>query len=340
MADPRFFTRHGPFTVGWLATLVGGAVMPGADSALILTDVASLSEAGPEHLSFLDNRKYTDHFRATKAGACLVTATLADEAPAGTIAIICDEPYRAYAKAAAAFYPAIASTGRIHPSAIIDPTALLADGVEVGAGVVIGQRVEIARGTRIAGNVVIDDGVVIGEFCTIGANASISHALIGAHVLIYPGCRIGQDGFGFAMGPRGHLKVPQLGRVVIGDDVEIGANCTIDRGAGPDTIIGRGCRIDNLVQIAHNVILGAGCVLVSQAGIAGSTTLGAGVVIAGQSGIAGHLTLGAGSRVAGHSGVMRDIPPGVTVMGVPAMPIKQFWRELATLQALARRPDR
>jgi len=139
------------------------------------------------------------------------------------------------------------------------------------------------------------------------------------------------------MGPKGHLKVPQLGRVVIGDDVEIGANTTIDRGAGPDTIVGPGCRIDNLVQIGHNVELGAGCVIVSQVGISGSTRLGRGVVLGGQVGVAGHLTLGDGCQVAAQSGIMRDIPPGETVMGYPAKPIKEFWREIAALKNLVSR---
>ena len=338
MADPRFFARQGPFTLGFLATLTGGVIGRGGNPELALQDVASLADAGPTQVSFLDNRKYADQFRATKAGVCLVVAALADEAPEGTIPLICDEPYRAYARVASAFYPAEQARGIIHPSAIIDPTATLGEGVEVGAGVVIGRDVEIGAGTIIGPNAVIGDGVVFGPHGTIGANASISHAIIGAQVHVYPGCRIGHDGFGFAMGRQGHLKVPQLGRVIIGDDVEIGANTTIDRGAGPDTVIGSCCRIDNLVQIAHNVTVGPGSVLVSQSGISGSTKLGPGVVVAGQSGIAGHLSIGAGARVAGHSGVMRDIPPGGTVMGLPAMPIKQFWREIATVQALAKRP--
>lgn len=338
MADPRFFKRLGPFTVADLARLTGAAIGAGGDPGRVVTDVATLSEAGPEQISFLDNRKYADQFRATKAGVCLVSPDMAGEAPAGTIPLIAADPYRAYAIVAAAFYPRPKSAAGIHPSAIVDPTAVLGEGVSVAAGAVIGAGVEIGAGTAIGPNAVIGDGVIFGPGGSVGASASISHAIIGAMVHVYPGCRIGQDGFGFAMGPKGHLKVPQLGRVTIGDDVEIGANTTIDRGSGPDTVIGPGCRIDNLVQIGHNVVLGPGCIIVSQVGISGSTQLGAGVVMGGQAGAAGHIKIGAGARVAAQTGIMADIPAGSTVMGLPATPIKQFWREVATVKALAKRP--
>jgi len=176
---------------------------------------------------------------------------------------------------------------------------------------------------------------VLGEDTEIGAGATLSHCLIGSRVRIYPGVRIGQDGFGFAIDPAGHVPVPQLGRVIIEDDVEIGANVTIDRGAGPDTVIGRGCMIDNLVQIGHNVEVGAGSVIVAQAGISGSTKLGKFVVLAGQAGLAGHLTIGDGARVGAQSGVMRDVPPGEDVVGSPAMPSRQYWRWYAKLMKLS-----
>jgi len=163
------------------------------------------------------------------------------------------------------------------------------------------------------------------------------HATVGDNTIIHTGARIGQDGFGFAMGPAGHVKVPQLGRVIVGADVEIGANTTIDRGTGPDTVIGDGCKIDNLVQIAHNVQIGQNCVIVSQTGISGSTELGDFVVLAGQVGLAGHLKIGSGARIAAQSGVMRNVDPGQELGGSPAKPVRAWLKEVATLERLARK---
>lgn len=286
MADPRFFLKAGPFSLGTLAEIAGAEIAEGADPTASFIDVAPLHEAGPETVSFLDNKKYITAFTESRAGACIVHPDMADRAPAGMALLITPEPYRAYARVAAAFHPTPAVEPGVHPSAVVDPSAVLGEGVRVEAGAVIGARAEIGAGTVIGPNAVIGDGVKLGPGGSVGANASVTHTIAGAMVHIYPGCRIGQDGFGFAMGARGHLKVPQLGRVIIGDDVEIGANTTIDRGAGPDTVIGSGCRIDNLVQIGHNVQLGRGCVVVAQVGISGSTKLGDGVVLGGQAGVA------------------------------------------------------
>lgn len=333
MADPRFFPKKGPFSLRDLAQAVGGTVPQGSGDQ-VFDDVAPLSTAGATDISFLDNRKYIDAFTVSRAGAVVVHPDLADRAPAGMALIVTSEPYRAYATIAALFHPRHEVEPGIAPSAVVDPSAEIGPGVEIGPGAVIGKNVKIGAGSCVAANAVIGDGVEMGQGCTIGANAVVSHTLMGSLVHIYPGCCIGQDGFGFAMGPKGHLKVPQLGRVVIGDDVEIGANTTIDRGAGPDTVVGSGCRIDNLVQIAHNVELGMGCVVVAQSGISGSTKLGNGVVLGGQAGVAGHLRLEDGVQVAAKSGVLRDIPAKTAVMGYPARPIKEFWREIATLKGL------
>lgn len=336
MADPRFFPNAGPFPLSRLAEAAGAEIGPAAaDPRAEFQDVAPLDAAGAGHVSFLDNRKYLPAFRASAAGACIVHPDLADQAPAGMALLLTPEPYRAYATVAALFHPAAAGEAGVHQTAVVDPTAVLGAGVRVEAGAVIGARAEIGAGCVIGANAVIGPGVVLGPGGNVGANASVSHTIAGAKVMIYPGARIGQDGFGFAMGPQGHLKVPQLGRVVIGDDVEIGANTTIDRGAGPDTVIGSGCRIDNLVQIGHNVQLGRGCVLAAQVGVSGSTKLGDFVVIGGQGGLAGHVTIGTGAQIAAQSGVISDIAPGARVVGFPARPIKQFWREIATVKSLA-----
>ncbi|WP_336081206.1 UDP-3-O-(3-hydroxymyristoyl)glucosamine N-acyltransferase [Thalassospira sp. CH_XMU1448-2] len=337
MADTRFFRRKGPFSVAEIAELTGAEVLNAPDKARVFDDVSPLQNADDSILSFLDNRKYIDAFVNSKAGACFIRPEFADRAPEDMVLFTTNDPYRAYAKAATAFYPFETGNGSISDRAFIDPTAKLGKGVQVDAGAVISANCEIGDGTIIASNAVIGEGVVIGAGCKVGANASISHSLIGNLCLIYPGARIGQDGFGFAMGPQGHVKVPQLGRVVIGNDVEVGANSTIDRGAGPDTVIGNGCRIDNLVQIGHNVELGMGCVVVSQVGISGSTKLGNFVVLAGQVGVAGHLEIGDGVKVAAQSGVMRNIGPGETVGGSPAVPVMEYHKQTVALSRLVRK---
>jgi UDP-3-O-[3-hydroxymyristoyl] glucosamine N-acyltransferase len=244
-------------------------------------------------------------------------------------------PYRAYALAAQAFYPEPPPEPGIAPSAVIDPTARLGPGCAVEPNAVIGAHAEIGRACLVGANAVIGRGCIVGDESRIGANASLSHCIVGRRVRIYPGVRIGQDGFGFAPDPKGHVKVPQLGRVLIEDDVEIGANTTIDRGAGTDTIIGAGTMIDNLVQIGHNVQVGRGCVLVAQMGIAGSTRLGDYVMVGGQCAIIGHLTIGSGARIAGQSGVTRNVAPGETMMGTPAVPIRDHHRQVMLLRRLA-----
>jgi UDP-3-O-[3-hydroxymyristoyl] glucosamine N-acyltransferase len=207
----------------------------------------------------------------------------------------------------------------------------------VEAGVVIGAGARIGARCRLRPNAVIGAGVVIGDDCDIGATASVSHCLIGARVMLHPGVRIGQDGYGFAPGPEGHTKVPQLGRVIVEDDVEIGANSTIDRGSGPDTVIGAGSKIDNLVQIGHNVQIGRGCLIVAQVGISGSTQLGDFVVLAGQVGVAGHLKIGSGAVLAAKSGLSRSVPAGETFAGIPARPVREWRRISGALGRMARR---
>jgi len=211
-------------------------------------------------------------------------------------------------------------------------------GVTVDPGAVIGPGAEIGAGTVVASHAVIGPQVRIGRNCSIGAGSTIQASLIGNRVIIHPGARIGQDGFGFAMSPKGHMKVPQIGRVIIQDDVEIGSNTTVDRGASRDTVIGEGTKIDNLVQIGHNVVVGRHCVIISQTGISGSTTIEDFVLLGGQVGVVGHVRIGAGAQIAGSSNVNSDVPPGARWGGTPAKPIRDWFREMTTLKNLASRP--
>ena len=207
-------------------------------------------------------------------------------------------------------------------------------------GAVIGPRAEIGSGTVIGANAVIGADVRIGRDCSIGAGTILSNALIGDRVIIHPGCKIGQDGFGFVMGGKGHLKVPQVGRVIIQDDVEIGAGTTIDRGAIRDTVIGEGTKIDNLVQVGHNVSIGRHCVIVAQTGISGSSTLEDFVVLGARVGLNNNVTIGEGAQIAAISIVHGDVPPGARWGGTPAKPVKQWFREMMMLERLARAEGR
>lgn len=340
MADPRFFTRAGPFTLGQLAELSGASLAAEADASICITDVAPLGDAGPEHVSFLANTKYVEVFTKSRAGVCVVRPEHADKAPKEMALLLSPDPYRSFARIAWLFYPEEAPKAEISVGPCVDTSADIGVGTRVEIGATIGPGATIGARCVIGANAVIGAGVVLGDDCRVGACASITHSIVGNRVNVRPGARIGQDGFGFSMGAEGHLKLPQLGRVVIEDDVEIGANTVIDRGAGPDTFIGAGTRIDSLVQIAHNVRLGRNCVIVAQVGISGSTHLGDAVVVAGQAGITGHLTIGEGARIAAQSGVMRDIEAGHTVGGTPAVPMTEWLRQVATLKQLLRKRGR
>lgn len=339
MPDQRFFTNHGPFSLGALAKIAKANLADQAKAEIQINDVAPLDQAGPNDLSFLDNRNYLNQFKVTKAGACIIRPEQAEHAPDHTNCLLTPNPYKAYALVAQAFYPVITPpTASIAASAIIATSATIGDNTQIEAGVVIGPLVKIGRNCHIHANAVLEKGIEIGDNCQIGPNTTLSHCLIGNRVAIYPGAQIGQRGFGFAIDPSaGFFTVPQLGRVIIEDDVEVGANTTIDRGAGPDTIIGQGTRIDNLVQIGHNVEIGNHCVIVAQVGISGSTKLADQVMMGGQSATAGHLHVGQGAKVAAKSGIMRDVEPGSEVMGYPAIPSKQFFRQIATLNKLTKK---
>ena len=337
MEHPGFFERAGPFSLDHLARTTESQLSNEADGSRLVHDVRPLGECGPTHLAFLDNKKYLPQLSATQAAGCLIQPQYVERLPAGVSALITKNPYRGFALALALFYPKamrpqVCASGA---KQMIDASAQLEGGVEIQPGAVVGAEAVIGRGTVVAAGAVVGYRCTIGRDCFIGPNTVVTHALIGDRVVLHAGVKIGQDGFGFAMGPGGHLKVPQIGRVVIQDDVEIGANTSVDRGALKDTIIGEGSKIDNLVQIGHNVVIGRHCVIVGQCGIAGSAELGDFVIMGGQAGVVGHIKIGAGARIAGGSHAKDNVAPGSRLIGTPARPLRQWIKEQAILRKLA-----
>ncbi|MDR1025814.1 MAG: UDP-3-O-(3-hydroxymyristoyl)glucosamine N-acyltransferase, partial [Lactobacillus sp.] len=270
-----------------------------------------------------------------KSTACVTTEDFTGLIPENVAVLVTNNPKQAFLQLNVRLYSLIEKPINISSSAKISPSAVL------GQNCYIGENVVIEDNAKIGDNCIIDHGVVIGHGCRIGnncriaANSTITYCNMGNDCYIYQGVRIGQDGFGFLMINGQHKKIPQIGRVIIGNDVEIGANSCVDRGAMSDTIVGDGCRIDNMVQVAHGVRLGRGCVLVSMVGIAGSCTFGDYVVCGGQTGFADHLNIGSGAQIGAQSGLMRDVEPGAIVMGSPAVPIKDFMRQVSFVQKAA-----
>ena len=342
MAQPTFFKTPVKLTLAEIAALTGAELVDPARAGDAISGLATLDTAGPMHLAFFDSKKYAGELARAHAGACLVSPALAASVPARIAALRVANPYVAFVKVGRELHPdalrpesAFGGEG-IDPTAVIHPEAWLEDGVTVDPLAVIGPEVEIGSGTVIGAGVVIGAHVKIGRNCSIGPGTTVLHALIGNDVIIHPGCRIGQDGYGFIPTASGHLKVPQTGRVLIQNGVEIGAGTTVDRGALRDTVIGEGTKIDNLVQIGHNVSIGRRCIIVSQSGIAGSSTLGDGAVLGARVGVSDHATIGAGAQLAARSSVVGEVPQNVRWGGSPAKPIKQFFRELFEVQRLGR----
>ena len=338
MADPRFYDNRGPFTVAEVCARAGVSLPDGADANRRIDDLAALESAGPAQLAFCANKRALAALAESRAGCCFVPpeALASGKVPAGMVAIPCPSPPHAFAAAAELFYPdhLLAVWSQATP---VDPSARIADGVHLAPGVVIGPHAEIGSGTHIGANVAIGRGVTIGRDCRIGGNATITHAHLGDKVLVLSGAQIGNPGFGFASDAKGHMKVPQLGRVIVQDHVEIGACSTIDRGALGDTVIGEGSKIDNLVQIGHNDRLGRHCILAGQVGLSGSVELGDFVIMGGQVGAADHVRVGDRARFAGRAGLAPgEYAGGKDYGGYPVREARDWMRETAALAILAK----
>ncbi|EKF57129.1 UDP-3-O-[3-hydroxymyristoyl] glucosamine N-acyltransferase [Agrobacterium albertimagni AOL15] len=336
MDHNHFFPPHAGVTLAALAAQTGAELQDESQGGRIVRSVSPVSRAKEGDVCYILSRRNKEELATCQAAAIFCEKPLLSLIPDHIPVLLAKSAQTAFALAGAILHPTglkpirmTTEPARISPAAYVDATAKLEDGVEVEPMAVIGADVEIGSGTRIGPGAVIGPGVRIGRDCVIAGGATIQVALVGNNVIIHNGARIGQDGFGYAPGPRGMLKIVQIGRVIIQDHVEIGANTTIDRGTMDDTVIGEGTKIDNLVQVGHNVRIGRHCGIVSQVGIAGSTVIGDGVMIGGAAGINGHIKIGDGAQIAAMSGVLAEVPAGEKYGGVPARPLKDYLREVA-----------
>jgi len=342
MSDPCFFVPARTFTVAEIAGLTGASIVEAGTGDAVVDGIAALSDGGPGRIVFAEGKANGRLLASLQAAALLCTADLAPLAPAGVAVLVTPAPQRAFALVGRLLFPEaampVAVTGEtgVSDRAHVAASAMLEPGVVVEAGAVVGPGAAIGAGTVVAPNAVIGRECRIGRDCYIGSAATVQYALLGNRVIVHSGARIGQDGFGFVFGRAGPERMPQVGRVVIQDNVEIGANSTVDRGALTDTVIGENTKIDNLVQVAHNVRIGRNCVIAGLSGISGSVKIGDNVMVAGGVGLADHLSVGDGARLAARSGFMHDVPAGEVWAGYPAKPIGQAMREIALLTRLAK----
>jgi UDP-3-O-[3-hydroxymyristoyl] glucosamine N-acyltransferase len=337
MAEPTFFSPAATLTIAEIAELTGARLSDGADRSLRIAGVGPLDLAGPGDVSFLESASYLPHLAGTRATACFHHPKFAGRIPAGVIGLETGRPHRAFTVLAGRLFPmalrpqAVTGVAGISPAAHVAPDARIEPGATVEAGAVVGPGAEIGSGTLVGPGTIVGPGVRIGRDAAIAGNVTILYALLGNRVAVHSGTRIGQDGFGYVPEATGHLKVPQLGRVVIQDDVEIGANSCIDRGSGRDTVIGEGSKIDNLVQIGHNTVLGRHCIVAGSVGISGSVVLEDFVMLAGGVGVRDHLRIGRGAKIGAAAIVLRDVPAGETWFGYPAAPMVEWRRERRAL---------
>lgn len=339
MTDDRFFPRSGPFSLGFIAECAKVALSPEAPRDLMIRGIAPLDSAGAEELSVFCDARHAAAFAATRAAVVVTSDKLSQHPHNDAWLLVARDPRFAFAAIGLLFHPRTPGGAGVHAAAQVDPSAVIGKNCRIDAGAVIGPQVRLGANSHVAANAVIGMAVEIGPGSVIGSNASVSHALIGAGVRVGSGAVVGGEGFGIVPGPAGLMCSAQIGRVIIGDNVRIGGNCTIDRGAVGDTIVGDNTMFDNLVQIAHNVRIGRNCIFAGQAGVAGSTVIGDNVMVGGQAAISDHLKVGSNARVAGKSGVMRDVAEGEVVAGYPAVPVRQWHRQTASLARAGRKGE-
>jgi UDP-3-O-[3-hydroxymyristoyl] glucosamine N-acyltransferase len=339
MFSTQFTSPCDPLSLAVLAEISAATLLDKKSSSFMVSDLATLSEARANHLSMMHQKKYVKALQKSLAGACIIAANYIKYAPKTMHLLVHPNPYKAYALIAQTFYPAEKVTESIAPSAHIAPSATLGVDCFIGHGAYIGNNVSIGNRCKIGVNTFIGDGVVIGDDCRIENNVSIHHTVMGNQVIIYPGACIGQDGFGFASDAEGHYKIPHRGGVVIGNDVSIGANTCIDRGSLSNTVIGDCCRLDNLIQIGHNVHVGKGCILVAQVGISGSCQLGDFVTLSGKVGVSGHVKIGHHATILASSTVIQDVDPKARMGGYPATADRDWHKQTYFLKKAIKRQN-